>query len=520
MRDLEVVVPTDAKFEQRLQRYDGIRVQFNLPMVTVARTSERTRLVFVGMPRAFDVEGASVHLVEQALGWLTRLERTWGEPLGAAVSAAELGFDPRRRVFSIGPGLFLDRSDEPLFRALSYRLGCPESEQQPLDGFEDLAVRLSSEDRELWDRIDPGLTDEERIRKLRLLARKSSEQGGHSEALEHVRSAWRLRPGDLALGAEILELSTKARSFRDADDVLTVVEAGAARSASLCLLLARYYRLSGNLGPARSFIETGTALEPHNEAGWSEAVRVYAGLRDRPAVLRCLERLALLGDEGALVELRKHVTPARWRQIVLGLEGAVSGAVLRWKLESLGQEERLQQLLFLFADNLDQIEVLGEVEAKLVLDAARRERGGIQRSLSALRARAHAGTLPVPFGRMFVSMCLMHGHAHEVLTLTERSPEYVSVQDRVDAFRELRRWVEVLELTSGRADFAYERLEAHVFHAQRHGERADGAVLRETIACLQQGERDPRLRALLQRLMEIAPDEPVTLQLQQLLGAP
>ena len=519
MRSLEVTVSTDARLERRLQRYEQLRTRFGLGLVKVARTSERTRLVFAEMPAALDLREVPVHLVERALGWLTRLERSWGEPLGAGVDVQELGYDRRRRVFSLGPGLFLDSCETPLLHALALCLGAPELGIETLDAFEELAALLASSDPDLWERIDPELSDEERIRKLRQLARKSSEQGRYVEALDHARAAWRLRQGDLALSVEILDLSTKAQIFDGLNEVIAAVEAGAPRSASACLLLARHFRQSRDLPRARAFILAGTALEPGDQAAWTEATRIFSALGDRQAVLEAMEHLARLGNEGALAELRKHLPPSRWRQIVLGLDGVVTGAVLRWKLESLGQEERLQQLLFLFADNLNQIDVLGEVEAKLVLDAARRERGGIQRLLSALRELAHAGSLPLPFGRMFVAMCLMHGHADEVMALAEAVPAYVSPADRVDALRTLRRWTDVLALTEGCVDFAFERLEALVFIAQRQGSGIEPAALRQVLESVSGGKADPRLRELLERLMEIAPDEPVTLQLQQLLGA-
>ncbi len=520
MRSLEVTVPTDARLELRLQRYDQLRARFGLGLVKVARTSERTRLVFEEMPAALDLDAVSTHLVERALGWLTRLERSWGEPLGPGVDVQELGYDRRRRVFSLGPGLFLDSCETSLLQVLAVRFGAPEQECATLDAFEDLAALLASSDSGLWERIDPELSDEERIRKLRHLAQKVAEQGRHGEALEYAHAARRLRPGDLALSVEILGLAIKARTLDGLDEVVAAVEAGADRSASACLLLARYFRLSRDLRRARAFIAACTTLEPEDQAAWGEAIRIFSALGDRSAVLEAMERLAKLGNEGALAELRKHLPPSRWRQIVLGLEGVVTGAVLRWKLESLGQEERLQQLLFLFADNLDQIDVLGEVEAKLVLDAARRERGGIQRLLSALRELAHAGSLPLPFGRMFVAMCLMHGHADEVMTLAGAVPSYVSRADRIDALRTLRRWTDVLVLTEGYAEFAFERLEALVFIAQRQGSGIEPAALRHALESVPGGKADPRLRELLERLMEIAPDEPVTLQLRQLLGAP
>jgi len=519
-RDLEVTIPSGDAFERCLLRYERLRTSLNLPLLAVTRTADRAHLVFSSAPPRLNVETASLPLAERALGWLARMERAWGEPLGSSVSIDELSYDSSRRVFAVGPGLFSSQADEPLLSIMGARLCSAEQGDRPCQGFEELAVRIAAHDPQTWQRIDPDLSDEERIRKLRQLAIRAADEGDPNQALSLSSTAWRHRPGDLTIASEILHYAIKAGAPARAEHVIDIVVNGAERSANLCVLLARYYQRTAHPERARDWAHQAAALGPDDPRSWEAVAGACHALRDRPGTVNALERLALLGNEGAMLELSKHLSSASWRALVLRWDGPISPSVLRSKLHCLSRDERLRELLVLFVDNLDMVSQLGAPEARAVLDAATRQRDGVQRITAALRERAHEGILPQVFGSLFVTMCLHHDHGHEVIRLYRGVPAYVGMSDLLEAHRIERQWEEIVALTASRPEFVFEHLQAQTRLALRHGGTISSETLGWCSTHLTPRHRTERLPTLLHEFEMVAPGQPVTRQLEQLVGAP
>ena len=522
MGSLQVTLVGETALRARalLDRYDRLRRRFGLLLVDVTPTADAIHLHFRDAPDRLDLTATRAGRAAWIIGELARLEKAAEVKLAESIHDQELRMVADPPAVIVGPCLFVPSGDRTAFTTLATRChGREFPESTSLSSFQELGVLLAQDHPKLATLLTPDQTTEQRIRTLRELARSRMIERAFGLAVRHSRAALELRPQDAGLAELAAEAALRARDVEGYELVEPVLLHRGTGRARTCFLLSRAESARGQHGPALEWADRATALASDVVEYWRQVTVVAqrAGRRERMA--EGLRQLALLGDEKALRDYRRIRGPAFSYEVLDAWSGPMTAAVFRWKIEQLHDEERLRDLLLLFGDNRELWPSLDGKHLDCVIEAANRVPGKLLALRRQLGRELDGSEAPLPVAAAYAQTCASDGLWDRVLAIHRRHPGAVPRHQVLRGLLELEDYEQVIRCAQTsdphEALFACTALlrQALLAHAE-----APDEWLRELVArCLAGGLSDEVAKEQ-QHLRRCAPTQPITRQLDRILG--
>lgn len=503
-----------------LDRYERIRIQFSLPLIRETTTADGVQIEFRDPPIPLDLRSANRILAARAIGYLARLERSAQIELADALLDDELSFDETRQAFAIGPALFVPSGSRNVFETLA--TVCSGKGKLPTTGkissYTELAVILGRDQPDLDLHLNFDVSPEERIRELHELAIRQMDKSAHALALTHAQAALQLRPHDSALAEIAAEAALRLGDIASFRSVLPALRKRGTHRPHTCFLLSKAAVAEKRYGEALNWAARAVKGAVDRALYWKQFTLAANHAGDREHVLEGLERLAQLGDEQSLAQLRKARGPAATFPVLDVWSGPMTPNVFRWRIEQFHEEEKLRELLLLFGDNRNLWLELEPRHFDHVIEAASRMPGRLLAVRRTLAQEIDTGEASDQTAAAYARTCMLDGLWDRVLDVHHQCPGVVPRQNVLRAFLELDRYEQVLAMAiatnSNEAPYC---VLAMVRRALVYGKTAPGHLLSAAVArCFQAGHAS-QIQREHEHLICSGPTLPITIQFGKIL---